>query len=375
MYELIIHHDTGIKREGEKLIKDPDSYGHVYLELKANNDSVVYGVLSGVELDLKNLKKTFNTYHKYIIHGNERLALAKEYENENPDDKILHSKVIEITEIQYLEAMVLVDEYEQYIGKEIPSQTYGLIFNNCAHFVNHIYRSMGLEGDYTRNYKTSELQQINTELTNKYKTLFGLYPGDKPLTVFGSSIEEVAKKYNVPKSLVSQKEAIPGVPDADFAIEQQAANQFTFVIAPNPLLVASVSSQEVRTPIHHDYAGSPGTDETDVPNKMIDAFKQGQELARDLLQEVPNHLENFQQQHGEWLASIAPGPNLAGFEQGRVLAQNLSRQGFPHTPELSQALGLRNTASHVFNPLQQSEVQTMGATSPKIDDEYIEEVD
>jgi hypothetical protein len=367
MHQLIIHHDIGIVNKDGKLEKEPSGLGHVYLELLNNEESLVCGIVSGYGV-------SDGSYSQYRPHGEERLALAREYENQNPDDKILYSKVIEITEIQYLEAMVLLDEYEQYIGKRMPSQTYNLFFNNCAHFVNHIYRSIGLEGDYTRNYKTAELEIINTKLTNGYKAL-GFYPGDKPLTVFGSSIEEVAKKYNVPKSLVSQKEAIPGVPDADFAIEQQAANQFTFVIAPNPLLVASVSSQEVRTPIHHDYAGSPGTDETDVPNKMIDAFKQGQELARDLLQEVPNHLENFQQQHGEWLASIAPGPNLAGFEQGRVLAQNLSRQGFPHTPELSQALGLRNTASHVFNPLQQSEVQTMGATSPKIDDEYIEEVD
>lgn len=120
---------------------------------------------------------------------------------------------------------------------------------------------------------------------------------------------------------------------------------------------------------------SSSASETNDPNKMIDAFKQGQEAAKALVQEMPNHLQNFQQQHGDWLASIAPSPNLAGFEQGRLLAQNLSRQGFAHTPELAQALGLGNTASHVFNPFQSFGVQTMGATTSEADTESIEDVD
>ena len=362
MHQLIIHHDIGIINKDGKLEKEPSGLGHVYLELLNNEESVVCGIVSGFGV-------SDSSYSEYRPHGEERLDLARKYEVQHPADKILHSKTINITEIQYLEAMVLLDDYEQYIGKKMPSEIYGLFSNNCAHFVNHIYRSMGLEGDYTRNYRTSELHSINSVLSKGYKVL-GLYPGDKSFTVFGSSIEEVAKKYNVDESLVSHKEAIQGIPDADFVIEQQAANQFTFVIAPNPLLVASEAHDDAKAAV-----GSPSTDETEDSNKMIDAFKQGQELAQTLLQEVPNHLQNFQQQHGDWLASIAPGPNLAGFEQGRILAQNLSRQGFPHTPELAQALGLGNTASHAFNPFQSFGVQTMGATNSETDDEFTEDID
>ena len=44
MYQLIIHHDTGVKKEGLKLVKDSNLPGHVYLELKENDDSTVYGI-------------------------------------------------------------------------------------------------------------------------------------------------------------------------------------------------------------------------------------------------------------------------------------------------------------------------------------------
>ena len=205
MHQLIIHHDIGIVNKDGKLEKEPSGLGHVYLELLNNEESVVCGIVSGFGV-------SDGSYSEYRPHGKERLDFARKYEVQHPEDKILHSKTINITEIQYLEAMVLLDDYEQYIGKNMPSEIYGLFSNNCAHFVNHIYR-------------TPELQSINSLLSKGYKVL-GLYPGDKSFTVFGSSIEEVAKKYNVPKSLVSQKEAIQGIPDADFAIEQQAANQY-----------------------------------------------------------------------------------------------------------------------------------------------------
>lgn len=237
MYQLIIYHDVGIIDKEGNLEIDNKSPGHVYLELKGNDNSRVYGVLSGVDLDLNDLKKTFNAYQKYIIHGKERLELAREYERQNPNDKVLHSKTIEITEEQYLKGVILLDEYKQYLGQEIPSEIYGLFGNNCTHFVNHVYRSIGLEGDYTRNYRESELNKINTKLTNTYKAVFGLHPGDKPLTVVGFSKEEVATKYNVDIAKVTRKEPIQGIPDMDAVMMQEIADQISFVIEPNAIFL------------------------------------------------------------------------------------------------------------------------------------------
>lgn len=271
MYELIIHHDTGIKREGYKLIKDPDSYGHVYLELKENDDSMVYGIVSGVKLDIQNPKKTFDSYQEYIPHGKERLTLAREYESQNPNDKVLHSKTIEITEIQYLEDAVLLDDYEQYLGKKMPSEVYGLFGNNCAHFVNHVYKSMGLEGDYTRNYKTSELDQINTKLTNNYKAFFGLYPGDKSFTVFGSSIEEVAKKYNVDVSKVKKKELSQGIPDMEAALLQEASDLMSYEVLPNEQLLDHLhDSAEEEKPNLPEDKGIKINNPNQVINKQLE---------------------------------------------------------------------------------------------------------
>ena len=99
MYQLIIHHDIGLSKQNQQFTKDDWNLGHVYLELKENDDSVVYGIESGY-------KDSASQYFEYRPHGKERIELAKEYELHHPEDKILHSKAINIKEIQYLEAMV-----------------------------------------------------------------------------------------------------------------------------------------------------------------------------------------------------------------------------------------------------------------------------
>ena len=320
MYQLIIHHDTGLLKQGQKFIKDFWNLGHVYLELREDENSVIYGVLSG--LDWSDLKKTTNTYQKYIIHGKERLELAKEYESQNPNDKILHSKTIEITEEQYLEGVILLDKYEQYLGQEIPSEIYGLLENNCADFVKNIYRSIGLEGDYTRHYRTSELQQINTQLTNNKYKIFDLHPGDKPFTVFGSSIEGVAKKYNIDVSKVSKKEPTQGIPDMEVAMMQEAFDSFSFVIEPNPKLLKTeedLSNQKIpELEFEHNLFNAPNKTINELlhnPDKLADYQKQSMKLAMEGLNEVDqiapglgnNILKSaneFQLERGDFLASI-----------------------------------------------------------------------
>ena len=286
MYQLIIHHDVGVVNKEGHLEIDKDSPGHVYLELKGDDDSVVCGVLSGVDLDLSDLKEAYNSYQKYIIHGQERLKLAREYESQHPNEKILHSKIINIKEIQYLEAMVLLDDYEQYKGKKMPSEIYGLFGNNCAHFVNHIYRSMGLEGDYTRNYKTTELQLVDTKLTNGYKVI-GFYPGDKAFTVFGSSIEEVAKKYNVDIFKVRKKEPTKGIPDMEVAMMQEACDQISFEIAPN---------LELSDHSNSDYKKEKANIQEDTKEVIIN---NPNKVINDKLEQLlsnPDQLKQYQQQ-------------------------------------------------------------------------------
>ena len=287
MYQLIIHHDVGVVNKEGHLEIDKDSPGHVYLELKGDDDSVVCGVLSGVDLDLSDLKEAYNSYQKYIIHGQERLKLAREYESQHPNEKILHSKIINIKEIQYLEAMVLLDEYEKYIGKKMPSEIYSLSGNNCSHFVNHIYKSMGLEGDYTRSYRTSELNEINTKLTNAYKAVWGFYPGDKVLTVFGSSIEEVAKKYNVDISKVRKKEPTKGIPDMEVAMMQEACDQISFEIAPN---------LELSDHSNSDYKKEKANIQEDTKEVIIN---NPNKVINDKLEQLlsnPDQLKQYQQQ-------------------------------------------------------------------------------
>jgi len=279
MYQLIIHHDIGLSKQNQQFTKDDWNLGHVYLELKENDDSVVYGIESGY-------KDSASQYFEYRPHGKERIELAKEYELHHPEDKILHSKAINIKEIQYLEAMVLLDDYEQYIGKKMPSEIYGLFGNNCAHFVNHIYRSMGLEGDYTRNYKTTELQLVDTKLTNGYKVI-GFYPGDKAFTVFGSSIEEVAKKYNVDIFKVRKKELTKGIPDMEVAMMQEACDQISFEIAPN---------LELSDHSNSDYKKEKANIQEDTKEVIIN---NPNKVINDKLEQLlsnPDQLKQYQQQ-------------------------------------------------------------------------------
>jgi len=294
MYQLIIHHDIGIINTGDVLEKDNKSPGHVYLELKENDDSTVYGIVSGMKLDIQNPKKTFDSYQEYIPHGKERLDLAREYEAQHPEDKILHSKTIEITEIQYLEGVVLLDDYEQYLGKKIPSEVYGILGNNCTHFVNHIYKSMGLEGDYTRNYTTSEINQINTKLTNNYKTLFGLYPGDKSFTVFGSSIEEVAKKYNVDISKIKKKEFSQGIPDMEAALLQEASDLMSYEVLPNEQLLENIhdSSEEGKSSLPEE--GIKINNPNQIINKQLgDLLSNPAKLGQYQHQSISDALEDL----------------------------------------------------------------------------------
>ena len=173
----------------------------------------------------------------------ERLELAREWDARYPNDKASYTKKIPFTDEEVLKVYNFVEAKQKNPGK------YHLQSWNCVHDLNEAYQGSGRQGSFTDHYTSEEMAQKMPGLTmsgiGRAFMAGSFFPGDKPLTVLGESVKDVAEKYNVPESRVSQRESIPGVPDADLAIEQEAANQFTFVIAPNPELVASAAS-EVR---------------------------------------------------------------------------------------------------------------------------------
>ena len=63
-----------VNKEGHLEI-DKDSLGHFYLELKDDDDSVVYGVLLGVDLDLNDLKKLIYYTAKKGLSLQENLSI------------------------------------------------------------------------------------------------------------------------------------------------------------------------------------------------------------------------------------------------------------------------------------------------------------
>jgi hypothetical protein len=329
MYLLIIHHDTGVIKKEDKLEKDNTSPGHVYIELKNSQESLVIGIQSWSELNWGDLAQTYVSYQKYIIHGAERLEIARGYEGQNPGDKILHSKAIEITEEQYNKARGVIKEYEQYIGQELPLEKYGVLGNNCTHFVNKVYRSIGLEGDYTRQYRESDIQEINTVLTNKYKTLFALYPGDKSIIVFGSSVEEVAKKYNLDISSILKKEATQGIPDFDAAIIQNLAEEFMFEIIPNPGLM---SGDIVLTSIPEVIIGQEKVSETPEEIKLDLSSEEQWSLNSKLRQQVGKTIfspSQAQKNFAKMEALLSKGANIDGGKEVIGEGGYLCTYGFP----------------------------------------------
>ncbi|MDC0864364.1 hypothetical protein OAP56_00210 [Rickettsiaceae bacterium] len=380
MYQLIIHHDTGLKRESDQLHKDERSPGHVYLEVTNGEDNLIYGILSGIDFNLMRPINTYNTYGEYHVHGSERLELAREYEIQNPNDKILHSKSIEITEEQYFEGIILLNEYEPYIGKQVPSQTYGFVFNNCAHFVNHVYKGMGLEGDYVRNYTTSELGIINTALTNKYDRL-DLHAGDKSFIAGGLTREEVANKYNLPVDMLSEIERPQD--SLQSMLYTQTLQQFGahaaskvedkyFIIAANPKLLSqnpsdqNTSHQEEHSQNQFNYpmpeANQRINELLNNPEKLAQHQQMSMQMAMDAIKQSNQYMPSFYQQMQEQqnmyqnqYASFLPGMNNPVHQEGFARAQSfLSNMGM-HPPTY-QGFAAGNTKT-TNNPSSQQSYQ------------------
>ena len=84
-----------------------------------------------------------------------------------------------------------------------------------------------------------------------------------PQIVKGSSIEEVADQYNIDPSLVSKKGSTQNIPIIEVAMLQGVADMFSYVIAPNPLLLAFADTdvdREVKYPAIEEITESAKTE-------------------------------------------------------------------------------------------------------------------
>jgi hypothetical protein len=232
-------------KDTEKLSKQPVVTHLSYKIVIPGKETILKGFYPKKDEDTKN---SINTLKSLIVKSEgeyvddtKRLELAREWDALYPDDPASHIKKIPFTDEEVLKAYDVAEERLKNPG------TYHLQSSNCVHEVQEVYQGSGRRGSFTDEYTSEELAQKMPGLTmsgiGRAFMAGSFFPGDKPLTVLGTSVQEVAKKYDVDESRVSQREEITGVP-YDLAIEQEAANQFTYVIGPNPLLVASAASEE-----------------------------------------------------------------------------------------------------------------------------------
>lgn len=248
MYKFRVYHRNAVKEDPEtgKLVLDRNEFeqfiGH----------SVGHSIVALYDGTTERARGLYPN-NKYEDEA-ESIELAKEYQEQYPDEKVFYVIEFDLTKEQYEGAWNVMKKFEPYVGKNIPKEVLGgmyiILGKNCADLTNTVYRGTGLPGNFTDQMTTPQLEKIPGAVQLYVKTLGGFGIGDKSRTVLGKSVKDVAEKYNVPESRVSQRESIPGVPNADLAIEQEAANQFTFVIAPNPKLVESAASEVTQIDEH-----------------------------------------------------------------------------------------------------------------------------
>ena len=123
-----------------------------------------------------------------------------EWDDLYPNDKASHTKKLSLTDEEVLKAYNYVEAKQ----KNVSNSTYHLRSSNCAHEVNDAYQATGRQGSFTDLYTSEEMSQQMPGLTmsgiGRAFMAGSFFPGDKPLTVLGTSVEEVAKKYNDPNS-------------------------------------------------------------------------------------------------------------------------------------------------------------------------------
>jgi len=257
MYKLKIHHDLDIQKSTQdgtmdKLYKpvmsDYGFPGHSYIELVEEGKTAK---IIGFNLETEGM---ITQYKDETV----RLDRAKKYQEQHPNEKVLHTKEIILTKEQYTRAQEELKKYESFVitnpeAKNIPGSEkvggkYNLLNNNCVHFSNKIYQATGLLGSYTHQYTSCDIQTIAGAVMSVVgRTLMkdAFHPGDKPIEVIEGNItiEEVAKKYNVPTYMVSKKALTTGIHEIHGMLEDNhRIEKMTFIIAANPALAKEDSA-------------------------------------------------------------------------------------------------------------------------------------
>ena len=236
---------TGQNREDLK--KQPVVTHLSYKIVVPGKETIIRGFypkqVDGTKNSINTLKSLFVKSEGAYVDDTERLELAKEWDALYPNNPASHIKKIPFTDEEVLKAYDVAEERLKNPG------TYVLQSSNCVHEVQEVYQGVR-QGSFTDEYTSEELAQKMPGLTmsgiGRAFMAGSFFPGDKPLTVLGKSVEQVAKEYNVDESRVKKIEAIQGIPDYDTAIAQEYAKEYTFVIGPNPKLVASAASEEAQ---------------------------------------------------------------------------------------------------------------------------------
>lgn len=232
MYKLRIYHDV-------KVIEDSDT-GE--LVLKRNAIESALGISVGhsiVELDdVITSPKIRGLYpNNEYLDESARINDARNYQVNHPNEKAFHLKEIHLTKEQYENALNEMNKYEKYVNDVIPKEILGgmwrILGNNCSDFTNTIYRAIGLPSNFTYQYTTQELAKIPGVL-ELYINRFG--SGDKEHIVIGDSIENIAARYNIDESLVSEAKTDNMPLDQDAQSMKELGAKY-FVIAPNSNLL------------------------------------------------------------------------------------------------------------------------------------------
>ncbi|PCI01067.1 MAG: hypothetical protein COB76_02195 [Alphaproteobacteria bacterium] len=226
-HQFIIHHDLYRQEEGKKLIKPLLSQigfpGHAYVEIQREKSE---------------LSEIYGFFPKGCKVNNARLDRAKEYQEQHPEERILFSKAFLINEdaTDRIKAYTLKCTPEPIeILEDDPETAYNLFFNNCTDFVNRLFKLTGFAGLYSWHLTTEESTQILGAI--REHVIGKMKPGDMPQMVKGTSIEEVAARYNIDPDLISEKKSHYMPLDMDAASMQELATYFVrYFVATNPLL-------------------------------------------------------------------------------------------------------------------------------------------
>ena len=253
MYKIRIYHRNAVKEDlkTEKLVLDRNplesalgtSVGHSIVALYDGTTEIARGLYPNnkYEDETKTIKD------------------AKKYQEEHPDEKVFHVIEIDLTKEQYKGAFNKMEEFEPYVGEEIPKEVLGsmyrLLGNNCADLSNTVYRGTGLPGNFTYQMTTQQLDKAPGAVAWYVKT-FGV--GDKPHKVPSDlSLEEFAAEWRIPVSSLSvAKNNGPVVKPNPLVLSTQPKHVYT--IAPNPALVAGEAAGRIQRAFESLYPNIEG---------------------------------------------------------------------------------------------------------------------